>query len=509
MSEANLAPIASPGQLQVVRDELYALGEMEPRVAIERARLLQASPALEVAVKSLKAGVLIDVGQDASDGDAVREGVALLEKLVEAHPEEDTLRYNLGNGLIACASLDLTKGAAWFPATRTLRRQGRKRLASVRSADDSTLAAQALTNLGNALSRAHRWSEAFDAYVEALGQDPSHGVAAGCAAQLLLWRASRGGGDPRALHAVAIRYAKIARENRDRVLAIAGPASVAAFDKLPDGEAAPKLDLSGVKPYLRFVAEHHLALVPTIEGLDPRLRRWDSLLLPGVAEPLLDGAPTPPPLFAMFNSIKAGYLAVRRLAYRAISCRERQTGRYSDTLDYALYGTDVASLLLAQRAAIDVLDQIAVALNEYLSVGLSADKVTMRTIWGEDKNNVEWRPAIAAEIAAGNTAVVALGELAGDLSAGFLRSKLDARHASTHRFTVLHDEQMASWRESQAIEHRDYSGFVDEAIETLKAVRAAILYFVEIVVLREHRAHHEGPVLPLFAPLHHRIRADR
>jgi LA2681-like HEPN len=373
---------------------------------------------------------------------------------------------------------------------------------------DANLATQAFTNLGNALDRSYRWSEAFDAYVEALAFDRTNGVAAMAAAEMLLRCGSRGIGNPEALRRVAMRYAKIARMSRDRVVELAGPTGVARLDKLPDGKSAPKLDVSGFKPYLRFVAKHHLALVPTIEGLDPKLRRWDSLLIHSITEPL--GSPHgPPPLLAMFNTIKAGYLAARRLAYRAVSTRERQTGLYADSLDYALYGTDVASLLLAQRAAIDILDQIAVALNDYLGLGLGVRQVDFSNVW-RVKGQPAWRRELDAEIAAGNSAVVALGELAEDLASGFLKPKLEARNSSTHRFTVLHDEALGRSRPCEAIEHHDYSAFVDETIATLKAVRSAILYFVEIVVLREHRLHHDGRMgLPFYVPAHHDIRHDR
>lgn len=502
------AVISTTAELRVQAEGLYALSHADAADAIRRVRELRVEPALASHLQSIQASLLIDIGSEAKRKDAVEEGVGLARQLTAARPESDECRYNLANGLIALADLDSTRWPSWLFATREIRREARTLMEVVCRTEDLNLATQALTNLGNALDRSYRWSEAFDVYVDALSVDPTNSVAAMAAAEMLLRCASRGIGKPEALRRVAMRYAKIARANRERVLELAGPAGVAALDKLPDGESAPKLDVSGLKPYLRFVAEHHLALVPTIEGLDPKLRRWDSLLIHSITEPL--GSPAaPPPLLAMLNTIKAGYLAARRLAYRALSVRERQTGLYADTLDYALYGTDVASLLLAQRAAVDVLDQIAVALNDYLGLGLGVRQVDFAKLW-RDKDKLAWRPELEAEIAAGNSAVVALGELAEDLSSGFLKAKLEARNSSTHRFTVLHDEALGRSRPCEAIEHRDYSAFVDETIATLKAVRAAILYFVEIVTLREHRLHHDEQTrLPLYVPAHHDIRHDR
>lgn len=502
------AVINTTAELRAQAERLYALSHADAAGAIRRVSELRADPGLATHLQSIQASLLIDIGSAAKMKDAVEEGVGLARQRTAAHPESDECRYNLANGLIALADLDSTRWPSWLFSTRELRREARTLMEMVCRTEDQNLATQAFSNLGNALDRSYRWSEAFDAYVEALNLDPTNGVAAMAAAEMLLRCGSRGIGKPEDLRRVAMRYAKIARANRERVMELAGPAGVIGLNKLPDGEGAPKLDVSVLKPYLRFVAEHHLALVPTIEGLDPKLRRWDSLLIHSITEPL-ESPDAPPPLLAMLNTIKAGYLAARRLAYRALSVTERQTGLYADTLDYALYGTDVASLLLAQRAAVDILDQIAVALNDYLGLGLGVRQVDFANVW-RNKGQFEWRRELEAEIAAGNSAVVALGELAEDLVSGFLKAKLEARNSSTHRFTVLHDEAFGRSRPCEAIEHRDYSAFVDETIATLKAVRAAILYFAEIVALREHRLHHDERIcVPLYVPAHHDIRHDR
>lgn len=68
---------------------------------------------------------------------------------------------------------------------------------------------------------------------------------------------------------------------------------------------------------------------------------------------------------------------------------------------------------------------------------------------------------------------------------------------------------MGSFRASPAIEHVDFKAFWDETIETLQAVRAAILYFVEIIATREHRTKPTGKTAPLFLVAHHRVRGYR
>lgn len=334
-------------------------------------------------------------------------------------------------------------------------------------------------------------------------------IAAGQAARMLLTGACAGMINPEKMLKVASHYAAIAKANRERVVELAGVAAADMFERLPGGEEDLVADISPPikNAYLRFVARHHLALVPTVEGLDASLRRWDSLRICCFYEAVSLG-PETPPLYAMINTIKAGYLAARKLAYQQQGPPSGDSGLYVDTLDYARYGTSTALLLVAQRSAMDVLDQIAVALNDYLKVGLNQNHVYFSNFWRNDKNKPQWRPVLEQEIANGNTAVIALGELAEDLSDGFLHRKRKARNASTHRFTVLHD-MMGTFRANPAIEHVDFKAFWDETIETLQAVRAAILYFVEIIATREHRTKPTGKTAPLFLVAHHRVRGYR
>jgi LA2681-like HEPN len=87
----------------------------------------------------------------------------------------------------------------------------------------------------------------------------------------------------------------------------------------------------------------------------------------------------------------------------------------------------------------------------------------------------------------GNTAVVALAEIALDVGeGGALQQKKAFRHSSTHRFTVLHDLGCNPSRESVHVEHCEITNFKSHLIESLQLARAAILYFVEMIALAEN-----------------------
>jgi len=214
----------------------------------------------------------------------------------------------------------------------------------------------------------------------------------------------------------------------------------------------------------------------------------------------------------MFNVLKSDFLAARYLAFKALSEKLSDSGFYSDTLDYAIYGVAPSMLSLAQRACIDVLDKIAVATTELLVIPGPQENVYFSNRWLVAKKGqpLAWDTAIRSQIETGNTAVLALAELSLDIREdGALHQKKAYRHASTHRFTVLHDIGCKPSRPSDCVEHCNLSDFKSHLIESLQLARAAIIYFVEMISIRE-AAHKRGKELVgvMNVPSHHWIRGD-
>lgn len=202
---------------------------------------------------------------------------------------------------------------------------------------------------------------------------------------------------------------------------------------------------------------------------------------------------------------------LRRVAFRATEEMD-ETANYQDTLDYANYGVNQSVAVLAQRAAIDVLDKIAGFASEYLGLQGDAHRVYFASRWQtppKQKNGAwEWQPAVAAEISAGNPAALALGDLASDLTGdGYLSSHRLLRHTGTHRFAVLHDMLPHTPRPSPFIEHHRQFDFERTTVKTLQMCRAALTYAREMVLWRERRSSAAGKHRArMYAPPHHEIR---
>jgi len=242
------------------------------------------------------------------------------------------------------------------------------------------------------------------------------------------------------------------------------------------------------------------------------LKRWDSLRIHSLVEPIGTGSGVPP-LFAMLNVMKSDFLTARYLAHQALSMSFPESGLYADTLDYAVYGIAPSVLSLAQRACIDVLDKIAASTTEYFAIPGNAKVVYFWNRWFDNLKQGQpsaWHPCLRPHIDKGNTAVIALAEISLDIGeGGFLVRKKAFRHASTHRFTVLHDIGCTPSRDCAQIEHCGIEEFKAHLIESLQLARAAILYFVEMVSIAENAKNTgSGLRMPIVVPNHHEIRGQ-
>jgi hypothetical protein len=215
----------------------------------------------------------------------------------------------------------------------------------------------------------------------------------------------------------------------------------------------------------------------------------------------------------MFNVMKSDFLAARYLAYQALSGTFPESGLYSDTLDYAVYGVAPSMLSLAQRACIDVLDKIAAATTEYFAIPGPAKSVYFSNRWFDNSPRSQprtWHPLLRPYIDKGNTALIALAELSLDVGeGGALHQQKAYRHSSTHRFTVLHDIGCNPSRESVHVEHCKITDFKSHLIESLQLARAAALYFVEMISFNEASTRVDlGQTVSIHIPSHHRIRGE-
>jgi len=495
--------------------QLRELIDTHPRQAIAKARKLETGTDLEFT----KAAIFIEAGYALKDKEIIREGVMLIRHLLTVCPDNISLKYNLGNGLYYLALLEEPKVPSWHLKTKEKRLEARSLLSEVASNKNTNykLATQAYTNLGNLLLSSYRWVEAYDAYHEALKKDQRNGVAAAGLVKILDRFISIGIGDTQDMCKVAHKYAMLAAQCDQQIREYAGLRSYQTIKdqiaKYLDGKKY-SYETSALTLYQKFIKANRLHLSLTIEGASFSQKRWDSLTISAITEDI-NAEHEVPPIFAMMNMMKADYLAARWLAFTSLYHNKHpESGYYSDTLDYALYGMKYSLITHSQRVAFDILDKIAVAIADYLGFE-RPEKASFSSIWHRDKGekleeNYCFPKKIQAEIEEGNIPLIALSEIADDLNENkYLYVKKEMRRSSTHRFTILHDELIGTYRNNRCISHFNIMDFEKGLIETLQLARASLIYFVEMIALHEARKNRESkPIIPLMVPSHHFVRGQ-
>lgn len=495
-----------------ISEKLQRLLDDDPAQAINEALKLSGNINFEL----LKAAILVDAGAMVKNHDAVLKGVEIFRNAVVNYQDNSELKYNLANGLHALALSTTYKGFSWYQETEDSRLEARQYFYVAANASNASfdIRSQSFTNLGNLLWSSYRWVEAYDFYTLALRENPRNGVASSGALKMLKYALQQELGDYELLVEEIEYLATHAKDNLETIYSYAGGYGVKGIvDEIKDIRTGEKKKTANeCDEYECFVVSNNLTLSPTIHSHEHDSKYWDNVNISFVGVKV-SGNSSVPEIFAMINILKSDYILARQLFFNAYNRLFNETGSYNDTLNYACYGVNESALALAQRSALDILDKVAVATLSYLEIG-GAKRTSFKEAWfkkrKENDDKEEFKPKILQEIEDGNTALLALTEVSRDLSnkSGYLFDKQVSRNSSTHRFTVLHDFGEISKSHSGCLEHFDYEIFLRESLYTLKLARSSVIYFVQMVLIREKRLSEQkdGIVMPLFVPSHEDLR---
>ncbi|WCK68984.1 LA2681 family HEPN domain-containing protein [Agrobacterium tumefaciens] len=498
---------------------LFDLRDRDPLAALKLAEELGESPE----EREAGAVVLIDCGDMTNSGSAVAKGVTVLELLIKERASPDRW-YNLANGLQIRARL----APAASPDARSDRFKARVNFGLAISSKDATheLRSQAATNIGILLLETSRWVEALDYFQHAQRLWPRNGVAAFQEMRRLMGLASLFSREEAKyqsychLDALLSRLKELARcvrDNFDVVERLAGAGALAVVEEtVADAigiEAEACLDLRD--GYLRFIRDENLPLSIFVSDKEYHARKFDLLTFWSIAE-RDDNLGQVPEIFAMINVIKGDFAFARQMFFEALSDKQfQETASHGDTLDYAVYGVRFSALTASQRIAFDILDKIAVLLACHLSIK-DAYRIDFMKLWGRrSKNGFEMDPAIQSQLTAGNPGISALHGLFEDISKddvrgdGFMEAHKRYRNASTHRFTVLHDEGPGKLKSrSRSIEHESLQVFSETTLGSLRLARAAIFYCCDAINFVEGKSGRstDKPHVTLDVPDHDYIR---
>ncbi len=486
------------------------------------------SSSTEAAVLTNAGSVLINAGSRTENETDLARGELWMQAVVDSGLLADTDRqaaalYNLANSRLALTDISYSQALRRESHEERIRAVAEQRIADrdrlrlarvelTRAAgltSDARYKGMQLCNLANVLDHSGRWVEAYDAYVRALKADPENGAAAGNAAVLIEKAIGNGWDFDGHLCSLYDHYLARAKANRAVTVSVAGERAARKYDAMELlGSDEPVFDPPHEDAYRDWVAHHRLALIAALEGTGGKSEdgRWDTIGLASVTD--TSSSSVAPRIFSVLNVLKGDFLVARRLAFEAEQVldetggwqlHDSETGTYTDTLQYEVHGEAVSKLVLAHRAALDVLDKTAVAVNDHLEVGDDPTKVWFRKFWFEDKKCTRLREKLINHGL--STGILSMAELAVDMGpGGMYEHAQDVRNAGTHRFILVH-QGLAEVESNLTMQAMTLAGMREACHQSLTVARAAFIYLVALLAVYESRRAPEGaPTVPLFLP---------
>lgn len=465
-------------------------------------------------------GLLIDLGADLNRRDLVEEGVQQIEEILGQTDENTTLLYNLANGYSELSRLERRQQGADYvfdPDNTPLfsAKHHYREALSLAPPANRDFHARHWINYGNCLSGLGRAVEAMSAYNQALRLSPDHPMAQGNLGVEIQHFARIADHPIFLLDARDLLDQALSSEQLEKY---GGLRVRRYFDQIRQNTATMLSELGleqdvqredGVVPfssdyereYVEFCARHQLYLNFCLDCRRCEKYARDSLTFSLITA--IDDDRSFVRLSRVINEIKERYAFARFLLLQStnpildtIPFDSRTS--YVDNLDYAVYGTRVASLKLAFESAYNILDKIAHFINDYLDLGVAPGPgvafATNGRIWRSRGSNSLRQEIVETE----NWRLFGLYDLARDLDIDHRDSANDGywgklrrtRNSLTHEYLILHVEGTDWPREADGAHlHLHYVDFAEQTIHLLQLVRAAIIYLVAFIDEEERKKH--------------------
>ena len=173
-------------------------------------------------------------------------------------------------------------------------------------------------------------------------------------------------------------------------------------------------------------------------------------------------------------------------------------------LDYSQFNIYVGLLKSAFKEAFNVLDKIAVFINDYYQLGHREEDIYFDSLRGKGRNASIWEDdgTIRKEIVnSENISLYALYDIYRDFKSGRYQRIQDIRNALTHRRLVIFDSVLTDWDRKSDKHNIGYNTMLNETIDLMKLVKAAIIYLINFVNTEEEKKKKSNgkPILDMYA----------
>ncbi|HEX7607755.1 MAG TPA: LA2681 family HEPN domain-containing protein [Candidatus Cryosericum sp.] len=419
------------------------------------------------------------------------------------------IHYNLANGYASLYYLtERNLGVESIPRSANLQKAKEHLRDALRNGDESRrdLRKQVFVNYGNCLDMLGRGVEAFDAYDAAIAIDEHFSMAIGNRAKALRFFADISGRYRGAIYVEAYQAIKSIIDNQD-LIAIGGLSARKSFEDELQGIASrfkDKTDLTKRLAHpnysttnLSTFEEYYLAFCAK-EKLFLNFHVHDTQCESAITDPIFISLITPIEdddtfyrLAKSINQIKEDYAVARLLLVQSQFKREdfdsisRRT-TFVNTLDYSQFNLYSGLLKSAFKEAYNILDKIAVFINDYYNLGLRTDRIYFTTIWQLDGRI---RDRI---LESKNISLYALYDIYQDFKSGYYEPLQAIRNASTHRKLVICDSVPTDSDKKDDKENIGYSTMLGETVNLMRLAKSSIIYLINCVNIEENRKRGSG-----------------
>lgn len=496
----------------------------ESKKALERLTEFEKENPDDKRLNFYKPGFLIDIGNDLRDENIIGEGIDIGESaLIETKNGKTKayLHYCLANGYTNLYQLTEKMGGTvdrTIPQSENLLKAKQHLLqATGIETGDPNLETQLLVNLGNCLDTFGRGIEAINAYNKALHMSKDFPMAVANRAKALRTFADISDKYRASIYVTAYQDIKSVIDD-PKLVQVGGLEAKKGFEReliyiesrfedkslLKKKIKHPRYKTNGLtkfeKYYLDFCSHERLFLNFHIHDDFCEAAIEDPVFIRLITK--IDDNDTFYNFAKQLNQIKEDY-AVARLNLVQSQYKQKtfdnisKRTSYVYALDYSQFNLYVGLLKSAFKDAFNILDKIAVFINDYYSLGIKENDIyfTTASIW-EDKGIVR-KEILNSE----NISLYALYEIYRDFKSNRYQRIKQIRNALTHRRLIVFDSLITSVDDKTDQHNIDSDTLFQETINLMRLTKAAIIYLINFVNTEEEKKHKtsDKPILSMYA----------
>ena len=471
-----------------------------------------------------KPGFLIDIGSDLKDENVIKEGVGLGQLALTRTKQDKAkayLHYCLANGYTSLYQFTERMGGIvdrTIPQSENLlQAKYHLLLATDIEIDDPGLKVQLLVNLGNSLDTFGRGIEAIHAYNEALRLSKNFPMAVANRAKALRAFAEISDKYRASIYVTAYQDIKSVLDD-PKLVQVGGLEAKKAFEReltyiesrfqdkslLKRNIKHPRYKTKGLikfeKYYLDFCSQEGLFLNFHIHDDHCEAAIEDPVFIRLITK--LDDNDTFYYFAKQLNQIKEDYAVARlnlvqsQYKQKAFDNISKRTS-YVYALDYSQFNLYIGLLKSAFKDAFNILDKIAVFINDYYNLELKENNIYFVTtsIW-EDKGVIR-KEILNSE----NISLYALYDIYRDFKSNRHQKIKQIRNALTHRRLIVFDSLITSIEDNSGKHSIDSDTLLKETVNLMRLTKAAIIYLINFVNTEEEKKHKasDKPILSMYA----------